>query len=122
MQCEQKKRDGSDCRARAVIGQRFCSLHSWPGRAAGLGRRGGSRRAIFAADRLKEFAHPKEAADLKDLLARSIIDIRAGALDPKVANSMAYLGACFLRATGVADIEERIEDLEQQARHDIVEI
>jgi len=44
---------------------------------------------------LQEFAPPRSAADLRDLLAQSIIEIRAGKLDPKLANSISYLGAGF---------------------------
>jgi hypothetical protein len=78
MQCQRKKRDGSDCRARALSGKYSCALHLEPGRAAELGRKGGHRRAIYALGRLKEFAAPRNACDLRDLLAQSIIDIRAG--------------------------------------------
>ena len=50
--------------------------------------------------RPKEFPAPKSAADLRDLLADSIVGIRSGKLDPKLANSISYLGAGFLRALG----------------------
>jgi hypothetical protein len=118
MQCQQKKRDGSDCRARALSGTNSCALHAEPGRAAELGRKGGHRRAIYAPDRLKEFAAPRDAAGLRDLLAQSIVDIRAGVLDPKIANSISYLGAGFLRAVELADIEVRLAELERQTGHD----
>jgi hypothetical protein len=118
MKCQQKKRDGSDCGARALSGKNSCALHSDPGRAAELGRKGGHRRAIYAPDRLKEFTAPRNAADLRDLLAQSIMDIRAGMLDPKIANSISYLGAGFLRAVELADIEARLAELERQRGHD----
>ena len=88
------------------------------GRAAQLGRKGGRRRAIYAPARLKEFAAPKDAADLRDLLAQAIIEIRAGILDPKLANSISYLGASFLRAVELADIEARVAELERQTGDD----
>ena len=114
MQCRREKRDGSDCRARALIGKDYCSLHAEPGRAAELGRKGGRRRAIYAPDRLKDFAAPKDAADLRDLLAQSIIEIRAGVLDSKLANAISYLGMGFLRAVELADLEKRLVELERQ--------
>ena len=89
-----------------------------PGRAAELGRKGGHRRAIYAPYSLKEFAAPRDAAGLRDLLAQSIIDIRAGMLDPKIANSISYLGAGFLRAVELADIEARLAELERQTGDD----
>jgi len=52
-----------------------------PGRAAVLGTKGGRRRNIYNPDGLKQFATPKSAAELRDLLVESIIEIRAGKLD-----------------------------------------
>jgi hypothetical protein len=114
MQCRRKKRDGSDCRARALIGKEYCALHADPGRAAEIGRKGGRRRTNYAPDRLKDFAAPKDAADLRDLLAQSIVEIRAGVLDSKLANAISYLGMGFLRAVELADLEKRLVELERQ--------
>ena len=52
------------------------------------------------------------ATDLRDLLGQSIVEIRTGKLDPKLANSISYLGAGFLRAMELADLERRLADLE----------
>jgi hypothetical protein len=114
MQCQKKKRDGNQCRARARSGQKYCALHAEPGKAAELGSKGGRRRAVYSPDALLEFPAPRTAADLRDLLAQSIVEIRAGKLDPKLANSISYLGAGFLRAIEVADLEGRIEELERE--------
>jgi hypothetical protein len=115
MQCQKKKRDGKQCRAPALSDKEHCALHAEPGRAKELGSKGGRRRAVYRPDALKEFAAPKTAADVGDLLA-SIIEIRAGKLDPKVANALGYLGTSLLRALEVADVERRLELLEG---HDI---
>jgi hypothetical protein len=114
VQCKKKKRDGVQCRASALSGQRFCALHSEPGKAAELGSKGGRRRTVYSPDRLKEFRAPKNAADLQDLLAHSIIEIRNGALDPRLANSISYLGSGFLRALEVSSLEKRLEALERR--------
>ncbi len=116
MQCQKKKRDGNQCRARARSGQKYCALHAEPGKAAELGSKGGRRRAIYSPDALQEFTAPRTAADLRDLLAQSIIEIRAGKLDPKLANSISYLGTGFLRAIEVAAIQARLESLEREHR------
>ena len=55
---------------------------------------------------------PKTAADLRELLAQSIVETRAGNLDPRLANSIAYLGTGFLRALEVSDLEARLLALE----------
>jgi len=117
MQCEHKKRDGKRCGARALTGQNRCAI-AQPGRAAELDSKGGRRRSVFSAGNLKEFSAPKTAADLRDLLAESIIEIRAGKLDPRIANALGYLGATYLRALEVSDIVTRLDALEvtQQAQ------
>jgi hypothetical protein len=73
MQCQKKKRDGNQCRAHARSGQQYCALHAEPGKAAELGSKGGRRRTVYSPDGLKEFTAPRTAADLRDLLAQSII-------------------------------------------------
>jgi hypothetical protein len=112
MQCKHKKRDGERCRAPALTGQARCAMHAEPGRAAELGSRGGRRRAAYTSADLREFAAPKTAADLRDLLAESIVEIRGGKLDPRVANALGYLGASYLRALEASDIESRLDALE----------
>jgi hypothetical protein len=112
MQCQHKKRDGKRCRAAALTGQTRCAMHAQPGRAAELGSKGGRRRAVCSPGDLKEFAAPNTAADLRDLLAESIIEIRAGKLDPRVANALGYLGASYLRALEVSEVEARLDALE----------
>jgi len=116
MQCQKKKRDGKRCRAPALAGKKYCALHAEPGRAAALGRKGGCRRTVYSPDSLKEFVAPQSAADLRDLLAESIIEIRAGKLDPKVGNALGYLGTSLLRALEASDTERRLDALEGQHR------
>jgi len=117
MQCQKQKRDGAQCRARARSGHKYCALHAEPGKAAELGSKGGRRRAVYSPDGLKDFDPPETAADLRDLLAQSIIEIRAGKLDPKLANSISYLGAGFLRTLEVSDLEARLLALETSAEN-----
>jgi hypothetical protein len=108
MQCTKRKRNGDRCGAPPKKGERYCALHSEPGRAAELGSEGGYRRTVYNLDGLKTFEPPKTAADLRDLLAQSIIEIRIGKVDPKMANALGYIGAGYLRALEVADIESRL--------------
>ena len=105
---------GRQCAAPAVRNGSYCSLHTDPSRAAELGPKGGRSGARYRPSRLQEVPSPKNAADLRDLLAQSIVELRAGELDPKVANSISYLGTGFLRAIEVADIESRLQALERE--------
>lgn len=116
MKCRCKNEAGKPCGAPAVGGTNRCVMHS--GRAAELGSRGGRRRAVYSSESLREFSAPKSAADLRELLAQSIVEIRNGKLDPKLANSISYLGAGFLRALEVSDLETRLLALEAQTEDD----
>ena len=112
MKCHSKNMMGEPCSAPAVGTTNRCVMHS--GRAEELGSKGGRRRAIYSPEELKQFAAPASAGDLRDLLAQSIIEIRTGKLDPKLANSISYLGTGFLRALEVSDLENRLSALEAQ--------
>jgi hypothetical protein len=114
MKCQEKNRSGEVCRAAVVSGTKRCIMHS--GRAAELGRKGGQRRSIYNPANLREFDPPSTAADLRDLLAQSIVEVRAGMLDPKLANSISYLGTGFMKALEVSDTERRLAALEEKQR------
>lgn len=125
MPVEPSKGTPAQCKAITASGQRckakphkdgLCFFHSDPQRAAELGRKGGRRRAVHHRDDLAEVAAPKTAADLRDLLAQCIVDVRTGAMDPKLANSISYLGTGFLRAVEIADVEGRLKSLEAEQR------
>jgi hypothetical protein len=114
MRCQKTKRDGSQCKANALGGKKLCALHSDPGKAAELGSKGGRRRTLFSPDKLMPFAAPKTAADVRDLLAQSIVEVRAGQLDPRIATSICCLVTEFLKTLEACTIEEVIEPLERE--------
>ena len=65
----------------------------------------------------RDLSYPQQAC--QDLLhlhgeGKSIVELRTGKMDPKVANALGYLGASFLRALELADIESRLEKMEAQ--------
>ena len=64
------------------------------------------------------FDPPKSAADLRDLLSQSIIELRTGTLDPKLANSISYLGTGFLKAIEASETESRLDAIERAQRLD----
>jgi hypothetical protein len=87
-------------------------MHS--GRAAELGSKGGRRRTIFSPDKLKPLPAPRTAADVRDLLAQSMVEVRAGELDPRIAASICGLVAEFLKTLELCTIEEVVEPLERE--------
>jgi hypothetical protein len=85
-----------------------------PGNAALMGSRGGHRRAIFDPTGLVVFDPPKTPGDLLILIATTICEVREGRMDPRVANSISYLGTGFLNAVGVSDLAARVKVLEER--------
>jgi hypothetical protein len=57
---------------------------------------------------------PTNAADLLEMLSQTIIEVRSAKIDTRAANSIAYLGASFLRALEVADLDMRLRALEDR--------
>ena len=101
------------CAAPAVRGGAFCALHSDPNRAAELGRRGGAcNRKAYDGD-VRNVSVPESAGDVKRMLAESMAEVRTGKMDPKLGSTIGYLGTALLRALEVAELEERLERLEQ---------
>lgn len=112
MKCHARNRSGRPCGAPAVTGGKLCVMHS--GRAAELGSKGGRRRCILSPDKLMPFSAPKTAADVRDLLAQTIVEVRAGQLDPRIATSLCSLVTEFLKTLEACTIEEVIEPLERE--------
>ena len=110
--CKAMTKAVDSCAAPAMRGGEFCSLHSDPGRAAELGRKGGmGNRHVYENDG-KEVPAPQSALDVKNLLAEAMAEIRAGKMDPKLGTTLGYLGASLLKAIETSDIEQRLERLE----------
>ena len=57
---------------------------------------------------------PESAGDVKRMLGETMADIRAGRMDPKLGSTLGYLGTALLRAFEVAELEQRLERLEQR--------
>lgn len=115
--CIAKARSGERCQSAPMRGKKKCMFHTGDF-ASRLGTKGGHRRAIFNPEGLVAFSPPENAADLKKLFAQSIIEIRAAKLDPKLANSISYLGMGFLKALDLSDHEARLSAIEKHLAGD----
>ena len=114
--CAAQARSGERCQSAPLHGKKKCAFHTG-NTASLLGARGGRRRAIFNPDGLEPLAAPKDAGDLLVLLAQTIVEVRAGRLEPRVANSLSYVASAFMAALDTADLDARLKALEgrQQA-------
>jgi len=116
--CRYKKHDGSPCRARPMEHSKACFFHhpGLAGRRTEAQRTGGSRnkQAVLSAETPD---HPlKTVANVAELLASTINQIRRGQLDPKVGNTLAYLAATLLRALETGNLEARLSALESATK------
>ena len=57
---------------------------------------------------------PESAGDVKRMLAEAMAGVRTGKIDPKLGSTLGYLAMSLLRAFEVADLEQRLEQLEQR--------
>jgi general stress protein YciG len=111
-ECQAKTKAGGPCAAPVVRGGIYCALHADPERAAQLGRKGGTKNRRAYEGNEREISAPRNAGDVKNLLAEAMAEIRAGRMDPKLGTTLGYLGTSLLKAIETSDIEERLEKLE----------
>ena len=112
--CHAKTKAGSRCRAPAVSGKQYCSLHSDPTRAVKLGRKGGAKNRHRCVPFSEPVSVPTTAADVRNLLAEAIGQLRAGRLDPKIATSLAYVSGPLIKLIETAELELRVQTLERE--------
>ena len=112
--CSAKTKDGSDCRAPAVIGTAFCALHGDPERAAELGRMGGQKNRHYVETEPMEITPPSTPEEIKNLLAQAMADVRAKKLEPRAATALTYMSRVLLEAIAATDLQSQVERLEQQ--------
>jgi hypothetical protein len=109
--CAAIAKSGKPCQGYRWRGGKFCHLHTG-NRAQLLGFKGGKRRARFSMEELADFPAPKSAEDLRDLIGQTIRELRKGHVEPKVANSIAYLAGAMADALELVEYDNRLKRLE----------
>jgi hypothetical protein len=112
--CTAAKRDGTVCQAPARPGSRFCFFHD-PATAAARRKaqsRGGRGHRMVTLPADTPDVKVEDGADVVKLIAETINQVRRGQIDPRVANTVAYLSNVLLAATGRREVESRIAELE----------
>jgi molybdopterin/thiamine biosynthesis adenylyltransferase len=115
--CQKIKAGGSQCEASALTGSRFCYFHD-PSkaherqvaqRAGGLAR----SRQCAVLPRETPDRQVRKICDVVEVLGETLNQVRRGQIDPKVANSVAYIAGILLKALERGPLEERIASLEE---------
>jgi len=119
--CRASRSDGGPCQANAGPGG-WCFFHD-PARADERER---SRRAGGEARRARKPAGPPAAPgtvpgvaldtaeDLKAFVAEAMNAVRQGAMDVKVANSLAILGTLLLRIIDTTEIDRDMQTFKEE--------
>src|SRR5262252_7872773 len=76
----------------------LCYFHANPDKAVELGRNGGRHRKQTYEQSTEHIAPPASAADVRRMLAETMAEVKAGRMDPKAANTVAYIATVLLRA------------------------
>lgn len=124
--CRATRKDGSPCRGDALAGGDYCAFHA-PEKAASFqnGRVEGGKAGKLATlppSAIKPWrGQPGDVdvmqsvtpVELVNLLCQTIDDVRMGAVDPKVANSVGYLAGVIVKIQQYEALDERLAAIEQ---------
>lgn len=123
-QCTVQRPDGKQCQAYRMKDSSYCFLHrSEPEvrqRALVAQRRGGQANVIIVGEGVREIGWPKQIhlrrpRDVRRFVSRVMNEVRAGKVEPGLANSL-FVGANVLLKTFDAEAIERLEVLERVAK------
>ena len=113
--CEGVTSDGSRCQAAALPGSDFCFFHD-PSKAAERHEAhaaGGRQNRMRTLDTAVPDVEIKDCGDVVELLKGTINQVRKGLIDPRVANSVAYLANQVVRVLEQDELHDRLKRLEQ---------
>ena len=114
--CSAKNRNGKRCGAWAVTQGSQCALHLDPERASKLGSTFRRRSEPRPSRDAIPMAMPRTAADVRNALANTMVLVHSGSMDPRTANTLAYVATSLLRAIEVTDQESRLVAIEENQR------
>jgi hypothetical protein len=108
--CQARTKSGMPCKAKSTL-TGLCSIHSYPERAAELGRRSGeARRCPESAIVLTP---PRTAGDLHAALSEVFSEVATGKIGIKLGTSLAYIASVLIKTIEVSDHEVRMRAIEQ---------
>ena len=113
-ECQFKKQDGQECRANPMKDSEFCFTHNPDTEEEKmLATSKGGRAPRKAYEPLPELTI-ENTKDVVNLLSTTILEVRAGSIELRVANCIGYLSGHLIKAFEISDLEERINRLERK--------
>src|SRR5262245_39962828 len=109
--CRALTKAGEPCSV-AATASGLCYLNEDPKRAAEMGRRGGLQNRRVVPDETTEMSPLNTADDVRRMLAKLALDVRARRVEPKVAASVSQIASTLLKAIETAELEQRLSKLE----------
>ena len=109
--CEMQTKSGKPCTSPPIRGTSRCYMHSGDN-ARRAGHRGGLRRTVYNLDELAPCDVPKSAQDVLHILARTICDVRMGAIDPRTAGVLCIVCSAYLDAYELVELERQVAALQ----------
>lgn len=115
MKCSYIKDGGEQCNGNATTESVYCYWHNpdVPETEKQLARTKGGQNKIIAIGTPLTPIRIKSGRDVTVLLEQTINDVRAGDMDPRIANTIGYLAGHLIKAIEVGDTEKRITAIEQ---------
>lgn len=111
--CNFIKPDGKNCNAWPMSNSEFCFTHNPETRKAKRKAviKGGkaNKRQTVSLEEVK-IENPK---DIVILIGKTINEVRRGMVDVKIANCVFYGTGQFIKAFEIADLEERVMNIEK---------
>ena len=110
--CEHILADGRQCGSWAMEGATKCFSHNeaTQEQKAIAVRKGGATRQAVIDTPLQQITI-NTPADIVKLLAQTINEVRDGTLDPRIANTIAYIAGHLIKAYEVSELNGKTEEL-----------
>lgn len=118
--CVQVLEDGTRCDAWALHDNDKCFSHdesSKEQKAIAVQRGGASRQAVIETP-LQQIVI-NTPADIVKLLSATITEVRAGTLDPRIANTIGFLAGHLVRAFELTVVDNKTEAVKELLTHKV---
>ena len=114
MECQFVKTDGEHCKAKALDDDKFCFFHSKNEEVVQSRKQAASKggRSNKKVEYMQGPIKINSTSEIIDLYEKTVNDLRAGKIDIRRANSIAYICNSMLKAFEQRDVLAKLQTLE----------